>query len=87
MLAASSVPSLLPCLLVLSLGSSLVGPVLTSHLSLLAPPGKNAEYLSFSGTFESLAWVSAAVRVESTDFYQLPLKVHPSFGPRCARTT
>jgi hypothetical protein len=86
MLTASSVSSLLPCLLALSLGSSLVGPVLTSHLSLLAPPGKNAEYLSFSGTFESLAWVSA-VRVESTALYQPLLKIHPYFGSRCARTT
>ena len=54
---ASSLWLLMPCLMAMALGSCLVSPVITSQLSQLAPPGKNAEYLSFNGTFSSLATV------------------------------
>ena len=36
----TSVATLLPVLMTLALGACLVGPVLTSHLSQLAPAGK-----------------------------------------------
>lgn len=55
----SKTTDLVPIYIVLSLGNACVRPIFPSHLSNLAPKGKNAEYIALTSTFGNFGFMFA----------------------------